>query len=143
MPRRELLTAAAQSVARLPRRRGESAAVLHPERSRFGDRTPTSRRPQSTRLCGSTLLPTLSGAGSCKLCGAVKKLRQGLTYRGERLVEIRRNIGETCIGRRHHWQAESCPRLVDIFERLSDLRIGHRQGRLLLIVFFVAHYLAS
>ena len=56
----------------------------------------------------------VGGRRNSKLCGAVEKIRQGLAHRGERLVEIRRHIGEICSGRRHGWQAEGRPRLIDI-----------------------------
>ena len=72
----------------------------------------------------------------------MKKLRQGLAHRGERLVEIRRHIGEICSDRRHGWQAEGCPRLIDILQCLGDLRGRHGKGCLFLVVFFLAHDLA-
>ena len=72
----------------------------------------------------------------------MEKIRQGLAHRGERLVEVRRHIGETCSGRRHGWQAEGSARLIDILQGLGDLCVRHGKGRLFLVVFFLAHDLA-
>ena len=52
----------------------------------------------------------VGGRHDAQLRCAMEKIRQSLAHRGERLVEIRWHIGESCPFRRHRWQAERCTR---------------------------------